>query len=171
MGMSSVPSMRAHCWLLLTLTLGGCETEGEASAPGQPAVAATIELGTGLTAWQTLAEGDPLELVAGFQGGWHVDVSVRGQGLEPSELWLRYEAREPQSDASLSFVTHSLLSNNNVLATDEGWLRLGDRVVFDIAGPELVVGSAVCLVVVASSPSWESEDRRCVTIVDELPGP
>lgn len=104
--------------LLLTLTLGGCESEGEPTSPGQPAVAATLALGTGLTAWQTLAEGDPLEL-----------------------------------------------------ATDEGWLRLGDRVVFDIAGPELVVGSAVCLVVVASSPSWKSEDRRCVTIVDELPGP
>ncbi|KIG17514.1 hypothetical protein DB30_03215 [Enhygromyxa salina] len=66
-------------------------------------------------------------------------------------------------------MTEALLDESNVLATDEGWMRLGDRVVFDIAGPEVVVGSEVCLVVAASSPSWTDEDRRCVTIVDELP--
>lgn len=133
------------------------------------ATEASIELGTGLTQWQTLAEGDSIELVAGPQGGWHVDVSVRGEGLEPDGLWLYYEAVDPRDDSELSFVTSSLLSESSVLFDDEGWLRLGEWVVFDIEGPEDVVGTEVCLVVTAVGMDWEGEDRRCVTVVDELP--
>ncbi len=156
------------CGRALLLFVVGCDAD-PSSATDQP-VKPTIELGAGLSDWQPLADGDPVELIAGLQGGWHIDVGVRGEGIEPDGLLLHYEARDPTTEVSLSHVTTGLLDENNVLWTDEGWLRLGDRVVFTIEGPEAVVGSEVCLfVTVASIVGWEGEDSRCVTIVDEQP--
>ncbi len=130
---------------------------------------ASLGLGTGLTRWRALAEGDPIELVAGPQGGWHVDVSVRGAGVESEGLRLDYYAIDAESGDELSFVTSSQLTEGGVLPADEGWFRLGDRVVFDIDGPEDVVGRDVCLIVEISGAAWEDEDQRCVTIIDALP--
>ncbi|NVB39879.1 hypothetical protein G6O69_18695 [Pseudenhygromyxa sp. WMMC2535] len=171
--MSSASPMRARGLVLLTLALAGCDADASAELEEEdtselPTSEAEIELGLGPVDWRALEEGDPVELVAGLQGGWHVDLAVRGEGLEPGGLWLRYEARDPSTGAALSYVTEALLDEGNVLETDEGWLRVGDRVVFTIDGPEVVVGAEVCLFVTVTKGSWEDEDSRCVTIVDEL---
>lgn len=176
--------MHARHTLALVLVLASCdaspsevtsdasetqESDTQDSGTEQPDVEPLLELEAGLTECRPLVDGDPVELVAGFQGGWHVDLCVRGEGLAPDGLWLDYEARDPQTGASLSYETQALLGENNVLWTDEGWLRLGDRVVFDIEAPEQVVGSEVCLFVEVDGESWSGEDSRCVTIVDEQP--
>lgn len=175
-------SRRSAPLLVLSLACLSCDAADEPSSTSTSTSTATsttsasgaaqpaIELGTGLSAWQELADGGSLELVAGFQGGWHVDVSVRGEGLAPDDLWLNYEARDARSGAALSFVTQARLNEANVLRDDDGlWLRLGDRVVFDIEGPESLVGHEVCLAVTATSATWGGEDERCVVIVDEQP--
>ncbi len=183
--MSSGPPghVRARITLPLLLALVGCETGDDAiddassssaqhspaSTTNPPMMEASFELGTGLTRWQALAEGDSIELVAGPQGGWHVDVSVRGAGVEPEGLRLDYYARDAEDGAELSYVTSSQLIEGSVLPADEGWLRLGDRVVFDIDGPEEVVGADICLIVEISGADWQAEDQRCVTVVDALP--
>ena len=69
----------------------------------------SFELGTGLGRFVALADGDALELVAGLQGGWHVDVAVRTTGVEPDGLTLTYEAFDAESGASLSHRTFAAL--------------------------------------------------------------
>jgi len=172
--------------LLFALAIGACEpVDGEdtrgrtettttttATATATAAtttVTPTIYLGTGIAAWQNLPEGGSIELIAGFQGGWHVDISVRGEDLEPVDLWLHYQALDPETEEPLSFVTHALLSEDNIIRSDSGWSRLGDRIVFDIPGPDVVVDREICIVVTADSATWEGENRRCVTIVDQEP--
>ncbi|WP_157595505.1 hypothetical protein [Plesiocystis pacifica] len=163
--MSIAPFTRGLSVLALVVLFAGCDPE----PPSVVSEDARVELGAAGVEWRPLAEGDPVELVAGLQGGWHVDVAVRGRGLEPSGVALRYEARAPGSEASMSFVTEALLNEDNVLWVEGDWLRPGGRVVFDIAGPEEVVGAEVCLLVTASADAWMGEDSRCVTVVDELP--
>ena len=36
-----------------------------------------LELGTGVTEFEPLDDGDDIELVAGAQGGWHLDAALR----------------------------------------------------------------------------------------------
>ena len=61
----------------------GTETSPSTTAPtGDDGCAApAVRLGTGADAFEALSEGDPLVLVHGPQGGWHVDVSVQVRGL------------------------------------------------------------------------------------------
>lgn len=42
-----------------------------------------VAVGTGVEAYEPLAEGDPVTMVHGPQGGWHVDVAGRVSGSEP----------------------------------------------------------------------------------------
>lgn len=73
-------------WLLAL----GCATpesdSGEDSAPNLPngelapgcgEAAATVEVGTGEDTFTPLADGDPLTMVHGPQGGWHLLASAR----------------------------------------------------------------------------------------------
>ena len=124
----------------------------------------SFELGTGLGRFVALADGDALELVAGLQGGWHVDVAVRTTGVEPDGLTLTYEAFDAESGASLSHRTFAALESANVLWTQAGWVRVGDRVVFDITAAKEVVGALVCLRVEAEGPTFDAVDERCVVI-------
>lgn len=49
-----------------------------ACAPVEPA----MELGTGLTAFEPIVDGQDLPMIEGAQGGWHVWLSLRVRGLE-----------------------------------------------------------------------------------------
>lgn len=63
--------------LVLVACLAGCAS---ASAVTDP-VEARLELGTGTARFLPVADGDALEMIHGAQGGWHVWVSVRTEGL------------------------------------------------------------------------------------------
>ncbi|MFT5457277.1 MAG: hypothetical protein ACI9K2_003770 [Myxococcota bacterium] len=128
-----------------------------------------IELGAGLAAFEPLADGDTVELIAGHQGGWHVDVSVRGGDFGPDGVVLAYDALDATSAESVSFDTRALLSAASVLPLDDGWERVDDRIVFDIASAEEVVDRAVVLRVTASLGGLTWSDERSVTVVDLEP--
>ncbi len=125
-----------------------------------------LELGTGALAWQALAEGDPIELVAGSQGGWHLDASVWFGGFGPGGVRLVYEAVDTEAQ-SVSFVTQAGLVVQNVLAAEGGWQRVGDRIVLDIEDASEVVGEDLVLRVTASVGEQTFSDERLVTVVDE----
>jgi len=55
----------------------------------------------------------------------------------------------------------------SVAALDDGWERLGDRVVFDVRSPDEVVGRELVLRVTASLGGFAVSDERAVVIVDE----
>lgn len=64
---------------------------GGSAAPIEGAT--RVELGTGETEFVPVAEGDPVELVAGLQGGFHVPVSFRAYGYASDRLTLEASAR------------------------------------------------------------------------------
>ncbi len=121
-----------------------------APAPAQPAGDDEVfgdpwvELGTGTASFAPLADDDPIELVAGPQGGWHLDVSLAFDGFVPGSVTLVYEAVDTDAER-VSFVTEAQLVEQNVLPADEGWHRVGDRIVLDIAAESDVVGEALIL--------------------------
>lgn len=130
---------------------------------GQP----WIELGTGRTAYASVEDGDPVELVAGLQGGWHLDVAVRFGGFGPNGALLVYAART-ESGELISYETQALLTGNSVLPDGEGWIRLGDRVVLNIIRANEVVGQTLVLEVTATLGDGTWTDQRRVLVVDEL---
>jgi len=139
--------------------LGACDAEDP-----QPA---WLELGAGLSAFQSLEQGDPIELVQGSQGGWHVDLALRFGGFGPDGVQLRYRALDPESDSELSFATEAVLQERFVRPIDGGWERLGDRVVFDIAAADEVLATEVLIEVTVNTDADSWSDSRGVLVVDE----
>ncbi|RLB51189.1 MAG: hypothetical protein DRJ42_17350 [Deltaproteobacteria bacterium] len=127
-----------------------------------------IELGTGINAYAPLLEGAPLELVAGLQGGWHLDLTARFGGFGPAGVLLVYEAL---SDAvePINYTTEAVLRTRSVRADGDGWVRVGDRIVLDITDPTEVVGSAAIVRVTGVLGDVSVSDERTVTIVDDMP--
>ena len=124
-----------------------------------------LELGAGQTAFEPLQDDDVVELVAGPQGGWHVDVSVRFGGMWPDGVTLTYGAW--LDDALVSFESSAQLSENSVLVIDDGWERVADRIVFDIAETSEVVGQTLELRLACTSEQGDLADVRQVALVDE----
>ncbi len=127
---------------------------------------ARLELGTGTSAFEPLAEGADVELVEGAQGGWHLDVALAGWGFGPGGALVEYEAVDSGAER-LSFVTRAELSESGVLVLDDGWQRVGDRVVLDIDTAADVVGSELVLRVTAELAGQTWSDERRVVVVDE----
>lgn len=138
-------------------------------APDPPGVVGdvAIELGTGYQAFEPLQNGDDVDLIAGLQGGWHVNASVRLSGVGPDGVLLVYDAVDSEG-ARISFETQALLSQGSLLAEGEGWLRLGDLVVMEIDDAMEVLGSSVTLRVTASFDGQTWSDERTVRVVDPL---
>ena len=125
-----------------------------------------VELGTGTTAWQPLDDGASVELVAGSQGGWHIDATTWFGGFGPAGVQLVYEA--VGTDAKpMSFVTYAEVFESSVLEADDGWHRVGDRIVLDIASPDEVVGETLVLRVTVALGEQTWSDERRVLVTDE----
>lgn len=146
--------------------------EAGAPDPGKPPVSEEvwgdpwIELGTGVVDFEPLTDGDDIELVAGLQGGWHLDVSLRFDGFGPDGVVLSYEALSADA-TTISYRTDAILQEASVLPDDEGFLRLGDRVVLDIPSADAVVGTEVVLRVTAELGGQTWSDERQVLVVDD----
>lgn len=131
-----------------------------------------VEIGTGESAFVPIpASGSSLELVMGPQGGWHVLLTCRFSGLSPDGLRLRYDVREDGVAAMLNVPAEYDLTRDRVTPDGTGFVRVGDRAVFDIVGPASVVGHTVtvraCLTPAGGTTA--ACDSRSVMIVDEIP--
>jgi hypothetical protein len=127
-----------------------------------------LELGTGQATFEPLADGDALELVAGPQGGWHLDATLAFGGFGPSGVTLVYEALGTDAER-VSFTTRADLHEISVVPADDGWHRLGDRIVLDITSPADVVGTEVVVRVTAALGEQTWSDERQVRVVDDVP--
>ena len=125
-----------------------------------------LELGTGTAEFEPLQDGDTIEVIAGPQGGWHVDVSLWFGGFGPDGITLLYEAVTTDAEP-ISFVTQARLLDASVLDVNEGWHRVGDRIVFDIADASEVIGETVILRVTAALENQTWSDERRVQLVGE----
>ncbi|MFT6821620.1 MAG: hypothetical protein ACJATT_005451 [Myxococcota bacterium] len=128
--------------------------------------APSIELGTGSSSYEPLADGDSVELVSGIQGGWHINVSVWCDGFEPDGTTLVYDAVTIGAEP-ISFITQAELVESSVLPADVGWYRVGDRLVLDIGSGSDIVGQDLVMRVTAAlgGTSWSAE--RTVRVVDD----
>lgn len=72
--------MRTFLLPLMLLGLAGCSTvEPPISDP-------LFEVGTGTWRFEELGDGQPVDLIRGAQGGWHVWVAVRGNAVEDGDM-------------------------------------------------------------------------------------
>ena len=150
----------------------GADFEVGVPEPAAPAVSDDVfgdpwvEIGTGYLDWQPLSDGQPVELIAGIQGGWHLDAAVRFGGFGPGGVTLVYDAVDSEAER-VSFVTQAELVEASVLEEEEGWLRVGDRIVLDISDPSEVVGRELIVRVTAALGEQTWSDERRVLVVDE----
>jgi hypothetical protein len=126
-----------------------------------------VELGAGYPDFESLADGQSVELVAGPQGGWHIDTAVWFGGFGPNGITLTYDAVDTSAQR-VSYITQGELYETNVLAADEGWYRVGDRIVMDIDRADEVVGQELILRVTAALGEQTWSDERSVYVVDEI---
>jgi hypothetical protein len=168
---------------VLALVLASC---GPAPAPlhhvGLDGATRFLDLGTGETALVPLTDGGTIELIYGPQGGWHVWASVGIYGIDPQDRVIRYTATS--TDGTVLASAGYALMTRNLVADGDGWLRLGDRVIFDgITGPSDVVGRTIVLRATLEESPLAIGDagagldagvvlasaEHTVTIVDDMP--
>ena len=100
------------------------------SGPSDVVSSRWLRVGHGLVEYQDLADGSNLELVAGPQGGWHVDLAARVRGLEPDGLFLSYRIYDHAHRAQIGYPIKSVLSKHIV--------TMHERDVFDQVGVQFV---------------------------------
>ena len=155
-----------------SLSSVGCGESGDDAmadaGPVVPPAEARVEIGTGSATFVALADGDPIELVYGAQGGWHVDTAVRLWGMEPEGMLLTYEVRREGTDALINLAAQYGVHRSRVVVEGDHFVRVGDRAQLDIMDPVEVVGARVELSAIAAPASGGSvRDARLVVIVDE----
>jgi hypothetical protein len=67
--------------MVLLLALGGCPTD-----PPTPPGEEFLEVGSGEWRFEPIEDGAEVDLVHGSQGGWHVWISMRTEGLDPARV-------------------------------------------------------------------------------------
>jgi len=83
---------------LLVLGLAACGCAAAAPDPIEPEGAA-LELGTGTWRFEPVEDGDEVPMIHGAQGGWHLWVAVRTDGMESRTGRLEIEL-QPADESS-----------------------------------------------------------------------
>ena len=69
--------------LMMAVSLPTAQGCGAAPEPQ-----ATVEIGTGESQFETLADQQQVTMVHGVQGGYHVWMALKAQGLDPAKVWV-----------------------------------------------------------------------------------
>lgn len=91
--------MRPPRCLVLVLALAGATALAGCGAEEPP----FFEVGTGESTFEALGEGAAVPLIHGPQGGYHVWLGMRHQGLGPGDVILEYGARDAATSEELMF--------------------------------------------------------------------
>jgi hypothetical protein len=141
-----------------------------ACGPSEPEITGDplIEIGTGdADSFAALPdEGAELELSRGTQGGFHVDLALRIQGIDPDGMTLSWSLRDRVTGAALGPDGSFSLRRRRLEEKNGTWIRVGDRAVLDIGDPNQVVGSSVRLTAMLVGNGAMLEDRVDGAIID-----
>ena len=85
-----LPRLLVSAATVLTVACGGESPVGEG----------TLEIGTGESQFEGLTDGQEVELIYGAQGGYHVWLSLRAEGIEPQRTQMRIETQ--RADESMA---------------------------------------------------------------------
>jgi hypothetical protein len=152
------------------LLCAGC-SHGNAEEDAGPIDAGMprVELGTGSTGFVPIPEtGAELELVAGPQGGFHVELTARIYDVNIEGLIISYDGTPVGAAAPTTYPTSITLDSTMVVREGDHWLR-NDILRFMVSGPADIVGMQVDVrVVVQCISGLSAQDVRRATIVDKL---
>jgi hypothetical protein len=154
--------------LVLLFLLPACSEE-PAEPSFEPPVDARITLGAGRVNFVAIEEGDPVELVSGPQGGFHLEFTLRLFNGDPEGLVLDYRVYERQSAKQLSFPARYVIGKGYVLDKGDHFLRVGDRSILDVGSAMQAQGlqvDASCRIEHAGIVI--AEDQKTLTIIDEV---
>lgn len=126
----------------------GDSSAGDSAVPTDGAVdsmpadgsTARIEIGVGLTEFVPLVDDSPIELTAGPQGGYHVNVTLRMWGLEADDLLIQLEGWDDATDMASTVPVDRVLTTRRVIVGDGHIDRVGERLIFTTFTPEEVTG-------------------------------
>jgi hypothetical protein len=138
----------------------------DATEPGE-VTDPTLTLGGGETTYIPLDDEASIELVAGSQGGWHLDVSLRASGFDPDQVALSYLAQDAETDTPLSYPMQVLVGPTSVLEDGDDWVRVADRIVLDINDPADVVGRRLVVQATATVDGAAVSDTKTWVVVDD----
>jgi len=142
---------------------GGGEGD-DAATPSGP----RVEIGTGITSFVPVADGEDVELVMGPQGGWHIDVTLRLYEMDPMDMRLNIDGYDADTGEMLALPIERILTTRRVREEDDHWLRLGEQLVLGIASPAEAVGKDVRIVVRAMPVEGEGASaEKTVHVIDE----
>ncbi|MFK7999172.1 MAG: hypothetical protein AB8H86_06225 [Polyangiales bacterium] len=129
----------------------------------------SVVIGLGVVDFTAANDGDDAELVAGPQGGWHVDIALRLFNVEPDGALLTLQGFDAGSGDALTVPIARRLTRSRVRRVDDHWLRLGDQMVFDVGDPAEVTGRDVRLTAtIAEAEGRETSGELRVHIVDDV---
>jgi hypothetical protein len=94
--------MTSRALALTLLSLTAC---GDAATEDVP----SLELGTGSYRFEPLEDGQPVELVRGAQGGWHIWLSMRLRGVDLARPTIRLTMQPADESPAPQEVEVSLL--------------------------------------------------------------
>lgn len=158
----------------------GADAGNDAASDAQPDIARvdvseadagvpSVAVGLGVVDFTAATDGDDAELVAGPQGGWHVDVALRLFNVEPDGALLTLQGFDAESGEALTVSIARRLTRSRVRRVDDYWLRLGDQMVFDVADPAEVTGRNVRLsATLTEADESETSGELTVHIVDDV---
>ncbi|MBX2798673.1 MAG: hypothetical protein KTR31_13410 [Myxococcales bacterium] len=114
--------MNRGVWIWLALLAGGGSVACGGDDPCLEEM--TLRVGTGPTGFTPLAGGDPLPMVFGSQGGWHIDLSAEvtnsHQSVEVSAVvTVPSIDQQVAGDANTSYV--GLVDYDDLACTGEVW--------------------------------------------------
>lgn len=154
---------RAGVALGVALGVAGCSVESVPAAP-------IVEIGIGRDSFESLVSDGDIELVAGPQGGWHVDLSVRLHRLAVVDVPLTFRTRDPDSQREIGYPFRTFLTPAGVTELGgDAYERVGDRVVLIVEAPSEIVGRALVAEVEAVVDGVVLRDARRVWVIDEEP--
>ena len=161
---------------LAALTSYGCASPPpttDAATDDRPSpVDPSLEIGTGQSAWESLLDGAPIELIHGPQGGYHLFARIREQRLGGDvQVTFRVtpaEGGEPVNDPADRI---RLLEGRGLLRTGAGWESSSALLVIltrirshsEVVGRRFVLEASVA----PTGSTAVSTVRRTVAIVDE----
>lgn len=141
---------------------------GCASVPVDEDVA-RLELGTGTWRFEPLADGQDVPLVRGAQGGWHLWLSVRADGLDAETGSLAIELQPADESAppqTTSIGIHFDPPDANGMRSYLGWPAI-------LADPSCAVGTMLRVRATVTTGSGEriTAERYVVPAPGESPPP
>lgn len=148
-------------------TDSGAEDAGLPDA-GPPGPSATI--GLGQAELIEVPDEAPAELIAGPQGGFHIDVALRFSELDPEDLRMVLRGFDADTNEEITESVDRTLSSRRVLDRGDHFLRLGDRMIFVTRCTPNIIGRRLRIEAIFAEPNEgrTARDTLVVEVVDEV---